>query len=30
MSLLLEMLGLEHMLERLFDDMITLWLLDDF
>lgn len=29
MSLLLEMIDLDRMLERLFDDWITLWLLDD-
>lgn len=29
MRMLLEMIGLERMLEELFDDLIILWLLDD-
>lgn len=29
MSMLLEMIGLERIMEELFDDLIILWLLDD-
>ena len=29
MSLLLETIGFDRLLERLFDDWIILWLLDD-
>ena len=30
MALLLEMISLERVVENLFDNMLTLWLLDNF